>query len=220
MNHQLAYQQEQEELRKEAPTLFSIAKANVFGVPEGYFDLLREENAVLSKASSDKRNDSAGFDVPSSYFEQEAAHLLDITESKSTMHDAPDTENQFLIPQGYFIALEEAILSRTSRAPQAKVIGLNSRRNTRLLYSISSAAAILIAVVAILLVRSTKKDCITFACLLEETELTHDELLEFYVDSDLEETWVPESTKTVVSDEELTDYLDDDLDWIIETELD
>lgn len=219
MNHKLAYQQEQEALGKEAPNLFSIAKTEVFGVPQGYFDLLREESAGLSKESSQKGKDPAGFDVPDSYFEQQAAELMDITASTSPMPASLDTESQLLTPQGYFAELEEAILSRTSRAPQAKVIGLNSKRRTRLLYSISSAAAILIAVAAILLVRSTENDCATFACLLEETDLSHDELLEFYVDSDLEESWVPEPREAVLSDEELTDYLDDDLDWIIETEL-
>jgi hypothetical protein len=219
MNHSQAYQQEQEALRQAAPTLFAIAKTEVFSVPQGYFELLREESTGRSKLPPVERGETSGFEVPDAYFKEQSQALMNITGTESPMHATAQDEEHLLTPAGYFSELEEAILSRTTRAPQTKVIGMVRPKTRRWLYTISSAAAILIAVAAILLAQGAEEDCKTFACLLEQTELTHDELLEFYVDSDLEETWAPEDDEPVLSDEELTEYLDDDLEWITDTEM-
>ncbi len=129
--------QEQEALRKIAPTLFSMEKRNNFSIPEGYFEQLFDQ---IDK----KVNQSQS--VPEDYFSNFADRLMDRIEEEDL---APtlfgiEKKNNFKIPEGYFDQLPEKIAENLQDNKETKVIPLQQRSTLRILSTISGIAAAVI----------------------------------------------------------------------------
>ena len=77
---------EDQELRKLAPTLFSIEKRNNFSIPDGYFDQLSDK---LSQESSNKLNidKKNNFTIPEGYFENLAGRIEEKINQDNTEKD-------------------------------------------------------------------------------------------------------------------------------------
>ena len=221
-----------DELKDIAPTLFSISKADEFCVPEGFFSGLN--NDVVSEISDvqeletsapnfsalpkndllltpdgffeDFENDlkantetlDVEFAVPVNYFEKQSETLLE---------DSMRCEAETGLPKTFFEEQHAAIVD--SAGQPDKVVRPKGFRS--FILSMAAAAAAIIAVVFAL--SSEKKECITFACLLEQTNLTPEDLL-FVDDNDLNDFVDSESTL------EVNDYNIEIIDYLIDADYD
>lgn len=164
-----------------------------FTVPENYFETL-EQNALRQFTEGD-------FHVPEGYF-QELEHQLGVHPSLPP------------VPADYFDQLEGKVLMPVEKP--------NRSSNIRpLIWAVSIAASL---VIAFLWQRnSAKEECISFTCLLQQTQLSEDELLELYdhqVVDDLIQTTQVENT-TEVDDDPYLEYLiesDESMEILIDYE--
>lgn len=200
------YHEEQEALKKDAPTLFSLDKADGITVPDCYFEILEEQIEQQALPLQD------GFEAPQGSLERlENAILHHTTGTQpaavSKEFDAPNDR--------YFDRLEDAVLSQTSRADDATAVNTGKVRVLRMVsrFAIGVAAAVLIWLVAAPLLESEKTECKTFSCLLKETELSDEELLMLYDDGIVNE---------LLPEEEGFEYMiteDEAMDYLLESEL-
>lgn len=106
-------QGENNDWKKEAPTLAGLSVHHPFSVPEGYFEELphRISNAIYLEKIKAKTVDS-GFTTPANYFnelsEQINAELL-----KEKIKAAVPEGNDYAVPANYFEQLQSNILSKT-----------------------------------------------------------------------------------------------------------
>lgn len=107
------------ELKNDAPFLAAISKENSFTTPEGYFKNLKEE--ILSQARLQQLVQAENaFEVPDLYFEDLSQNIQSITHLDSLMQTA--TNQGFEVPKGYF-AQSSAIIKRQT-APKTKIVKL------------------------------------------------------------------------------------------------
>lgn len=103
-----------EQIEAKGIDLESLERANIFKIPNAYFENLDERiQANVWIESLEKKN---VFQVPDNYFQN-----LEL----STGIERFDKVNIFKAPQGYFETLTERILSKTSTNKEAKVIKVN-----------------------------------------------------------------------------------------------
>ncbi|MFM1931906.1 MAG: hypothetical protein RL226_1209 [Bacteroidota bacterium] len=164
-----------------------------FTVPENYFETLKQ-NALLQFPQGE-------FQIPEGYFQQLEQNL------------GVDTSIP-PVPADYFDVLESKVLMHIDKP--------NRSSNIRpLIWAVSIAASL---VIAFLWQRNAaKEECISFTCLLQQTQLTEDELLELYdhqVLGDLIQTTQVENT-TEVDDDPYLEYLiesDESIEILIDYE--
>lgn len=226
-----------EELKDLAPTLFSISKTEEFSVPEGFFDELNDnlvsevsdlqelealaplfsalpKNDLLltpegffekfeDKVTSQTGSSEPELTVPEGFFEKQAESLLE----KSAQTD-PDLG----IPETFFEEQHAAIMAAVEEPEKKAGKVVNFKRYRRAILSTAAAAA---AVFVVLFAIPTEEEqCVTFACLLEQTDLTADDLL-FVDDYDLNEF--------IDSEEEFEEPSEDEIemiDYLIESDYD
>ncbi|KYG74385.1 hypothetical protein MB14_04015 [Roseivirga ehrenbergii] len=126
-------------------------KNNIFGVPEGYFDSLKEkthlevsaeENRFLKKEQLKK----GVFNVPDGYFDKLNEKIISatsITKEEGILGNEHLKGNAFTTPENYFEKLNAEILSKVK--PEAKIIPLYQTTWFR-----SVAAAVVLIMVALL----------------------------------------------------------------------
>lgn len=207
-----------DELKDIAPTLFNISKFDEFCVPEEFFSEL--SNDVISEISDVQELETSASNfsalpkndlllTPDGFFENFERKLK---------ANAENLDFEFTIPLDYFEKQSETLLldsirceaetglAKTFLEERHVVIADSAEQPDKVvrpkgyrsfILSIAAAAAAIIAVVFAL--SSEKKECITFACLLEQTDLTPEDLL-FVDDNDLND--FVDSEKTL----EVNDY--------------
>ena len=125
-------------------------------------------------------SNEAEFETPENYFEQ-LKKDLDLKMKKS------DSE-EFVTPEGYFEKNSDRLKNIASSENRRSV-----RLNSRVLWSVVGGVASVLSI--FFLTRSPEeKECVTFACLLEQTTITQEDLeyfeefeeLEFYDDDEYE----------------------------------
>lgn len=164
-----------------------------------------------------KKRKNSGFKTPKGYFEGFADDLLDKM-SKET--SGLPKEDGFAVPESYFDNLNKKILDKVSEK-ESKVIRLKPYR--KYFYVAASVAAILILVLSI---QQSGKSSFTFDDLartdienyLEENELglSTYELAEVLLTEELE---VNDILNSELDDENIIDYLEDNIDDIDELNL-
>ena len=197
------YNEELNQLEKEAPLLFSLRSKRAFQTPDSYFDLLEETlNAqALPKTGS--------FLAPENYFSALEAGVLNQTSG------TPSTE-KMEVPDGYFDKLESSILAAIEEEDESEVASGQNERTTKV-FSIRRYAVSAAAVAAVLAglffgtdLFTPKEECITFACLLEQTDLTEEELI-FLYDEDIAEELLEGENVSILNglddSEEAIEYL-------------
>ena len=164
-----------------------------------------------------KKEKNSGFKTPKGYFEGITDDLLDkISEETSGFPN----EAGFQVPEGYFNNLNKKILEKVAEK-ESKVIRLKPYR--KYFYAAASVAAILILVLSI---QPKDEDSFTFDDLtrtdienyLEENEpgLSSYELAEVLL---TEESKVNDILGNELDDENIIDYLEDNIDYIDELNL-
>ena len=106
---------------------------------------------------------NSDFKVPESYFTNFKREL--------DLKIKAGQKDEFNVPDGYF---EESRTDIFSIAEEQKVIHISNRKRNILWYSISAVAAT-IAIVLTFNIKETP-DCETFACLLEKTTITQEDI--------------------------------------------
>jgi len=133
---------EDNDWKKDAPSLAAMGKNNPFTVPSNYFDSVEE--IVHSKMFLDGLKEKAhnrDFAVPQDYFED----LTERIETNIRLTELPKAANTFAVPENYFDTLQNRISDRIAvEAPQktAKIVPLWRRS---LVKYASAACFVLIA---------------------------------------------------------------------------
>ena len=119
---------ENNDWKKDAPSLAAMSRSNPFAVPNNYFESADE--AILSSIFLDglkqKTNDN-NFEIPEHYFED----LTERIETTIRLSELPVKENFFAVPENYFDTLQDKIASKiATEEPKktAKIVPL-WRRN-------------------------------------------------------------------------------------------
>ncbi len=164
-----------------------------------------------------KKRKKSGFKTPEGYFEGFTDDLLNKM-SKET--SSLPKEGRFKVPEGYFDNLNKEVLEKITEK-ESKVISLKSYR--KYFYAAASVAAILLLVFSI---QWRDKSSFTFDDLastdieiyLEDNELglSSYELAELLLTEDLD---VNEILNSELDDENIIDYLEDNIDDIDELNL-
>lgn len=162
-------------------------RKNLFRTEVGYFDELEER---INQQTFPRE----GFNIPEGYFEDLQESLID---EKTDMH----------VPAGYFDKLQATIEAEVT---PKKIISLK-----RVAYWLS--AACIVGVIFMILQKSEQEECKTFACLLKESELTDEELLQLY-DHTIVEDLLNEGQAEEEESDAYLEYLIDS-DYPIETLL-
>ncbi|MCB0762426.1 MAG: hypothetical protein KDC12_12945 [Flavobacteriales bacterium] len=156
------------------------------------------------------------FRVPEGYFEGFEKQVLNRSISDSTFmaggKEQP-AEDGFSTPPDFFGSMHDEIMKEVARDTPVRTI---SRKRTWVYWA--AAACILGLVSWWTLMREQDKKCVTFACLLEQTHLSTEDLM-FIEETDLilENTGELDETDMLeLSDDELLEYLDDDLEQLLD----
>lgn len=109
---------ENNDWKKDAPTLAAMVKRNPFTVPNNYFESAEEVTLSTSFLSGlkQKLSDNKGFDVPQNYFED----LTERIETNIRLSELPLQENTFVVPDGYFDTLQSRITAKIAAAEPKK----------------------------------------------------------------------------------------------------
>jgi hypothetical protein len=160
------------------------------------------------------------FVVPEMYFDLLREEWA--LRSASTL-DKSESTSSFQIPEGYFESARADLIQRISDTPEN--ISIETKNDSALktpegYYWLAASAAVLILAVTTFLAQSAEDECITFACLLENTELTEKELIDIYSEDSFESEWTYDGMTEIdiLTEDEVHHYLEDDLDWVIENE--
>lgn len=217
--------QEHKDFRKElesiAPCLLRISLENPFQVPENYFSDMKEaiqervmlENAAPSLFDLDRKKD---FDIPQDYFNKLESEIISKMEMES------ENEEHVAVPEEYFDKMHDSIMSKIEKEEQkdTRILPLRERYSASfMVLSVVGAAAMIL--LAVLFFKPEKRDCQTFACLLEQTSFTNDDLLYFSGEElyEVYEEEIEDSDGEMEYDEDITEYLiesDLDIDEIYE----
>lgn len=164
-----------------------------------------------------KKQKNSGFKAPEGYFENFTDDLLNKM-SKET--SSLPSEDGFKVPEGYFDNLTKEVLKKTTEE-ESKVISLRSYR--KYLYAAASVAAVLVLVFSI---QWRGDSSFTFDDLartdieiyLEDSELglSSHELAEVLVTEELE---VDDILNSELDDENIIDYLENNIDDIDDLNL-
>lgn len=238
MTHQSTHNDD--ELEHIAPTLFSISKDGEFDVPAGYFEKLNDEvigeaadlselEALAPKFSELAKDDllltPEGFfgefengakdeiqpetpelRTPAGFFEKQEKQILGRTV------EAEETDDLGL-PADFFEKQHEAILAKVDEEQkETKVFSL--QRYKRIIISTAAAAA---AIFALFVLRpEDPAPCETFACLLEQADLTAEDLM-FLNDGDSDDLLTDD---LLVVEEAMEDGDHEIIDYLIESDYD
>ncbi|MES2429952.1 MAG: hypothetical protein V4556_03385 [Bacteroidota bacterium] len=122
------------ELEALSPMLAKIGNANVFSVPEGYFDHLSETILVCIHEENSSVAKMNAADVPENYFDGLADNiLLKIKMQEESAAELPAVlqsirhKNVFEVPQGYFDTLAFDVINNIKTQQPAKVVSFGSR---------------------------------------------------------------------------------------------
>ena len=108
---------ENNDWRKDAPSLAAMSKNNPFTVPNNYFE--SAEEAILSTLFLDglkQKTNNNSFEIPQNYFED----LTERIEIKTRLSEMPVNENSFAVPENYFDTLQNRIASKIAAEEPAK----------------------------------------------------------------------------------------------------
>lgn len=133
---------EDNDWKKDAPSLAAMGKNNPFTVPNNYFDSVEEivHSNIFLDGLKEKAN-NRDFAVPQDYFED----LTERIETNIRLTELPKAANTFAVPENYFDTLQNRISDRiAAEAPQkvAKIVPLWRRS---LVKYASAACFVLIA---------------------------------------------------------------------------
>lgn len=141
------------EIRDISPLLASLKDANVFAVPEGYFESLSDDiqGRILTNELPNKYPVKEPVQsVPNGYFENLSCAILKKiksgeSEERSEMSPYPNLsrakrENVFGLPDGYFEKFPDIVLSRVKERTGSKVVPLFRRQ----IFRYAAAAAIIL----------------------------------------------------------------------------
>ena len=133
---------EDNDWKKDAPSLAAMGKNNPFTVPNNYFESVEEivHSNIFLDGLKEKAN-NRDFAVPQDYFES----LTERIETNIRLSELPIAANTFAVPENYFESLQGRISDRiAAEAPQkvAKIVPLWRRS---LVKYASAACFVLIA---------------------------------------------------------------------------
>ena len=143
-----------EELKNISPLVAGISNANVFTVPDGYFETL-SDTVLICLHPINIVDNAHGNDIPVNYFNtladtilakikaQEAITAADELKAISSVVAGINKTNLFEIPQEYFTNLPDAVLKTVNQQQHTKVISISSR------WIKYAAAAVIIGAVAL-----------------------------------------------------------------------
>jgi hypothetical protein len=186
------------ELNSISPTVANLGAANVFVVPEGYFD--RFPASVLSRIQAETISfggKSHPFKVPVNYFDQLAGNILNKIKSKEQSVEeelnelAPllntiSKQPVYKIPEGYFESLELTIPLKLDK-PSARVFSFG--RSKRIMqYAVAACTAAILLIGAFLYTNNDKP----------EQLISHKEAVNMNVSTELDK----------LSETEIASYLD------------
>ncbi|MFT4779827.1 MAG: hypothetical protein ACJAU0_001704 [Flavobacteriales bacterium] len=183
----------------DATQLLHIPVVNSFLIDAQFLNSL--EKSILQQTFSIEE----GFEVPTDYFTALEKDILRQTSG------AKNKQTSFSIPSDYFEELEKAILTETKEL-ETPVIASN-RFSSRLI--IWSSVAALFILGFFLFNPVEKQPCVTFACLLGQSDLSDEDFLEIY-DADVAD----ELLETADFDRQ-SEFEDNDLiEYLIEENID
>ena len=180
-----------------ATFLSDYVKGIPFVVPPHYFSSMEDE--ITSQLLPVANN----FNTPKEYFSELENSIL-------TQSSVP-TKSAISVPDNYFEGLESRILEQIDEEDKTPVRSINMKKSLQLWGSVAAAF-----VIGFFFFNTTKtEECITFACLLEQTTFTEDELLHVY-DEEIANEMIDDVDfldNISLEDEEILDYLiDEDFD--------
>lgn len=188
------YEEERLQLKKQAPALFALREQKPLLLPTSFFETLESEivRQCLPEAS---------FETPDFYFKK-----VEIEINKRIGHSTTE-KSQPEVPHGYFNDLNFKILDQTLKAEAGHLINLKTKQ--RRLKTFLTLAASMIAFWLLTREIAPEEKCETFACLLEKTDLTSEELLLIYDETIVEDLLESDASllESIDSDHEMIDYL-------------
>lgn len=211
-----------EELKSLAPQLAALLKKqNPFRVPDNYFEenLKKLQSLTADTPDPEFADPGKSFRIPKGYFEGlDQRILLRIKESEESRQNE--------VPEGYFESLPDKILNRVRKeqAPSASETGERTSRIVRINWMKTLAAAAVIAglvlTYGILTQQSNESKVIaglhSISTAELETYLTSqlDHLDEEEINTviDLNESMMLEKEKELLNEDELEDFLLEDMD--------
>ncbi len=176
-----------------------------FVVPPGFFD--EQERQIQFILSLDALKNDDEFAVPENYFaSQEESILNEVREGNEAffstqqhqilaqikLDEAVGNKEEFTVPHDYFERAESAILARTTGSKKgARVIPMYATGHARMWYAIAAAACI--AFVLVMVWPQTNEAAQpSFAELLQNTEVTEDDMDWFASDEDYYDLFMSE----------------------------
>ncbi len=127
-----------EELKSISPLVAAIGNANIFTVPDSYFETV-SDTVLICLHPLNTVDEIQSNDIPVNYFNtladtiiakiktQEAMTAADELKAISSVVAAISKTNLFETPQGYFTNLPDAVLKTVSQQQQVKVISISSK---------------------------------------------------------------------------------------------
>ncbi len=153
------------ELKELSPMLASISKANVYTLPNGYFDTLTDELLTTSKVENHSFGKSNTYRTPDGYFDDLATNILSkineeecTKEYTSTLLKSIGNKNVYYVPTGYFENITTNIVAKAIKANETKVVTM--KRNSNWLKYAAAAVFASVVTFGALKLFNTKPDVI------------------------------------------------------------
>lgn len=179
-----------------APQFAALSKDDLLLTPEGFFEAFESDLKLQTEVESD-------LEVPENFFENQESVLMAKT---------GQIEKELGLPEEFFEKQHEAIMAQVASEDEPVGRVINFQKYRRAIVSFAAAAAVVAAVWFTL--PAEEEQCVTFACLLEQSDLSSEDLL-FVDDYDLSEF--------ITSDSDLDQNSEEDIemiDFLIESEYD
>ncbi len=167
-----------------------------------------------------KENQKNKFKTPEGYFERFNERLMDRIAKDSDHRIIPESDG-FAVPEGYFEGLPPKIASRLKNNG-AKVVQLN--RHKRFFYAAAAVAAIIALALAVNIDRSTE---------IEFNDLASSDITDYFENTDfnlttneiaellpIEDIALSDITEVPLEEENILEYLDENIEDIDELNLD
>lgn len=200
-----------EDWQKSAPKLAAIEKANLFKVPEGYFEIMADQlNSQIKVLSLDDAKDI--YSVPNDYF----STLSENINSRIKLEDQKETLVPFSVPDKYFENLQKNVQAKiNSSTEQATKPFVKRIINNWITYA---AAACITAVIGLSIYTANSSDSISkqMAALPSDAiadylKLHSDAADGFMIISNLNTKTDVSAIETDLSDAEIEHYLESNL---------
>lgn len=180
-----------------APQFTALSKDDLLLTPERFFEAFESD---LKHQADPTESD---LEVPENFFEKQESVLMTKT---------GQGEGELVFPKEFFEKQNEAIMVQVGNEDEQEGRVVSFKKYRRAIISMAAAAAVAAAVWFTFPVE--EEQCVTFACLLEQSDLSSEDLL-FVDDYDLNEFIASESDLDQASEDDI-----EMIDFLIESEYD